>query len=102
MLAGATCRCRVKTDKIAQKRFSKSLAEESVVRSAIAPLAELSSAVETGCAAAVVLVLDLPSSGDAVFFLRPNETPKLLAKLANVPLAVGPVEVAANGDVRGV
>ena len=44
-------------------------------------------------------LLDLASS---VFFLRPNETPKLLAKLTSVALAVAPVEVAANGDVRGI
>lgn len=65
----------------------------------MAPLAELSSAVGARGAAAGVLVLDLASS---VFFLRPNETPKLLAKLASVPLAVAPVEVAANGDVRAI
>jgi hypothetical protein len=37
------------------------------------------------------------------FFFLPNVTPKLLAKLANVALAVVPVPVddRAKGDVRG-
>ena len=82
-----------------QKRFSSSFADESVARSAMGPLVELSSVVGTGGAIMGLSVLDLASS---VFFLRPNETPKLLAKLANVALAVAPVEVAADGDVRGV
>jgi hypothetical protein len=37
----------------------------------------------------------------SLFFFRPNETPKLLAKLAKVPLAVVLVDVPAKGDVRG-
>lgn len=36
------------------------------------------------------------------FFFLPNETPKLLAKLARVPLAVITVDEPAKGDVRGI
>jgi hypothetical protein len=38
------------------------------------------------------------------FFFLPNETPKLLAKLANVPLAVAvlPFEGPAKGEGRGI
>jgi len=36
------------------------------------------------------------------FFFLPNETPKLFAKLAKVPVAVPvPVDDPAKGDVRG-
>jgi len=78
-----------------QNRLSKSLADGSVPF--VSPLlsAEVgytSNVGVGGIGAAFVL---------SPFFLLPNETPKLLAKLAKVPLAVVPVDGPANGDVRG-
>jgi hypothetical protein len=56
---------------------------------------------EVGFTSGVGTVAFDPSSS---FFFLPNVTPKLLAKLARVPLAVVPALVGgpAKGDVRGM
>lgn len=79
-----------------QNRLSKSFADDSVRSDSLAPVAvESTSAIGVG---GTMVVLELPR-----FFFLPNETPRLLAKLAKVPLAVISVDAdgPANGDVRG-
>jgi hypothetical protein len=77
-------------------RLSKSLADGSVPRSALA----LALAVEVGSTVGVATMLEFTPFG---FFFLPKDTPQLLAKLARAPLADVPAsaEAAANGDVRG-
>jgi hypothetical protein len=76
--------------------LSKSLADDSVPRSALA----LALAIEVGSTVGVATMLEFTPSG---FFFLPKDTPQLLAKLAKAPLADVPASVgaAANDDARG-
>jgi len=76
-----------------QNRLSKSLADDSDSKLASAEVESTPTAGVGGPAVEYTLP----------FFFLPNVTPKLLAKLANVALAVVPVPVddRAKGDVRG-
>ena len=72
-----------------QNRFSSSVAEVSVARSALLITSGVNDSVDAAAAAA--------RSANSAFLLRPNETPKLrlLAKVAKVlagrEIGVGPV-----------